>query len=227
MVQEHCIGKITDISENGIVTIFAQLPNLNKALDRHYDRVEIILPDGRKITPEQRRKCYALLGEITEFVSGIRNAETLDETKSMMKWEFILHRMEAQERRLFSLANCDVSTAREFITYLVSFIVENDIPTKIPLIEQCEDIASFVYACSINRKCAVCGKDADVHHCEGSRIGAGVDRNEVHHLGREVLPLCREHHSICHNDEEAFIEKFHLVPVRLDEALCKKLKLKK
>jgi hypothetical protein len=55
----------------------------------------------------------------------------------------------------------------------------------------------------------------------------GNDRTEVHHLGREILPLCREHHTICHNDEKGFIEKYHLQKIKLDEALCKKLKLKK
>ena len=95
-------------------------------------------------------------------------------------------------------------------------------------LEYCEDIGKYVYACLMNRKCAVCGKPADVHHCEGSRIGMGNDREKVHHLGREVLPLCRVHHDEAHQGSEAeFIEKYHLQPVKLDEALCKKLKLKK
>jgi hypothetical protein len=136
--------------------------------------------------------------------------------------------MEAQERRLFSLSNVDESTAREFINYLIDFIIKNDIPTAVPLLENCEDIAKYIYACAANRKCCVCGKPADIHHCEGSRIGMGNDRNEVHHLGREVLPLCRVHHDAVHqHGEAAFIEKYHLQPIKLDEALCKKLKLKK
>jgi hypothetical protein len=85
----------------------------------------------------------------------------------------------------------------------------------------------MIYACCMNRKCCVCGKPADIHHITGSKIGMGNDRTEVHHLGREVLPLCREHHEICHSDEKTFMEKYHLQPVKLDEALCKKLKLKK
>jgi hypothetical protein len=170
---------------------------------------------------------YANIGSIAEYVEGIRNASTIEETKNLMKWEFLLERMEAQERRFFSLSNCDVTTAREFCNYLVEFIIKNGIPTDYPLLDNCEDIGRMIYACCMNRKCCVCGKPADIHHLTGSKIGMGNDRNEVHHLGREVLPLCREHHEICHSDEKTFMEKYHLQPVKLDEALCKKLKLKK
>lgn len=227
MVNEHALGKVVDIDEAGVATIKATLPNLMHALDRKYDDVEIILPDGRRITPKQRRKCYALLGEIAEYVDGLRSAETIEDTKQLMKWEFILERMESQERRLFSLSNCDETTARNFIDYLIEFIIKNDVPSSVSLIENCEDINAYIYACLVNKKCCVCGKYADLHHCEGSRIGQGNDRDEVHHLGREVLPLCREHHTICHNDEKGFIDKYHLVKIKLDEKLCKVYKLKK
>lgn len=228
MIQEHALGKIVDIKEGGEAVIIASLPSITRALDRKYSDVEIILPDGRRITPLQRKKCFALIGEVAEFVEGFRNAETVESAKEMLKWEFVLERMSAQERRLFSLSNVDETTASSFIDYLVSFIIKHDIPTKVSLLENCEDVAKYVYACIVNRKCAVCGRPADIHHCEGSRIGMGNDREEVHHLGREVLPLCRVHHDEAHqNSEAAFIEKYHLQKVRLDEALCKKLKLKK
>ncbi len=227
MIQEHALGQITDIKEDGTAVITAALPSLVRAFDRKYSTVEIILPDGRRITALQRKKCYALLGEIANYVDGIRNAETVENAKNLLKWEFILHRMEAQERRLFSLSNCDESTAREFITYLIDFIVQNDIPLSISPLENCEDVGRYMYAVTMNRKCAICGKEAHIHHCEGSRIGAGNDREKVHHLGREVLPLCGVHHDECHHDEAGFIEKYHLQKVKLDEALCKRLKLKK
>ena len=135
MIQEHAQGTITDIMEDGMAVIHAALPDLDRALLRDYGKVEIILPDGRRISPEQRRKVYALIGEIAEYVDGIRNAGTVESAKRTLKMEFMLSRMEGMERRLFSLASCDVTTAREFINFLVDFIVENDIPTRVPLIE--------------------------------------------------------------------------------------------
>lgn len=227
MIQEHVLGKIQDVREDGTAVITAGLPDLDRALLRQYKQVEIILTDGRRISPEQRRKAYALIGEITEYVDGIRNADTIEEQKGLLKMEFMLRRMEATERRMFSLSDCSVTTAKEFITYLVDFIIANDIPTRVPLIDNCDDIAAYMYTCTMHRKCAVCGRPADIHHCEGSRIGAGVDRKKAHQLGREVLPLCRVHHTECHSDEAGFIKKYHLQKVKLDEALCKRLKFKK
>ena len=74
MIHEHCIGQIQDISERGEVVITATLPNLEKALDRKYQEVEIIFQDGRRITPRQRRAVFAIIGEIAEFVEGFKNA---------------------------------------------------------------------------------------------------------------------------------------------------------
>lgn len=227
MIQTHVIGLIVDLLKDGTAVIKAKIPNIEQALRRGFLKVEIILWDGRRISPEQRRKCYALLGEIAEYTDGIRTAETVDEQKRLLKMEFMLRRMEATERRMFSLSDCDMSTAREFITYLIDFIIANDIPTRVPLIDNCDDIAAYMYTCTMHRKCAVCGRPADIHHCEGSRIGAGVDRKKAHQLGREVLPLCRVHHTECHSDEARFIKKYHLQKVKLDEALCKRLKFKK
>ena len=65
------------------------------------------------------------------------------------------------------------------------------------------------YMCLVHKKCAVCGKRADLHHIDA--IGMGNDRNEVQHLGREVLSLCREHHTEIHAIGKAeFMAKYHL-----------------
>ena len=226
MINEHALGHIVDIDEGGVATIKATLPNLYHAIDRKYNDVEIILPDGRTITAPQRRKVYAIIGEVAEYVEGYRNAATIESTKEMLKWEFILARLEGQERRLFSLSNVDETTARNFIDYLIEFCVKNDIPMKISPLEYCEDISKYIIACLYSRKCAVCGKPADIHHCDGDRVGMGNNRDEVHHLGRKVLPLCRLHHDAAHHDEKGFIDKSHLQPITLDKDLCKRLKLK-
>ncbi len=224
MINEHASGHIIDIDEGGTATIKAVLPNLYHALDRRYNEVEIILPDGRRISPEQRRKCYALIGEIAEFIEGFRTSETIEDTKQVMKWDFILKRMESQERQLFSLSSCDMSTAREFITYLIEFIVKNDIPTKVPLIEQCEDIGKYVYACMVNKRCCICGKPADLHHVQS--VGSQGYRDKINHIGMEALPLCREHHTESHaKGQIEFMKKYHLQPIKIDQKIAKLYKL--
>ena len=224
MIQEHILGHITDIKEDGTAVILAALPSITRAVDRRYSDVEIIFNDGRRISPEQRRKVYAILGEIAEFVQGFRNAETVEDTKAMMKMEFVLSRMESMERRLFSLSNVDVTTARNFIDFLIEFCVKNDIPMSISPLEYCEDIGRYVYACLMNKKCCICGRKADLHHVQA--VGAGQDRREINHIGLECLPLCREHHSESHNiGQTDFMAKYHLEPVKIDEKIAKRYRL--
>jgi hypothetical protein len=215
-------GKITTFNEDGTVVIQATVPNIERAILRKYNDVEIGFSDGRYISAIQRRKVYAILNEIAAYAG-----DDTESTKTTMKFDFLMNRFQGIQRKMFSLSSVDMNTASEFIDYLIEFCVKNDIPMRISPLEYCEDVGKYIYVCCLERRCCVCGKPADIHHLTGSKIGMGNDRNEVHHLGREVLPLCREHHEICHSDEKTFMEKYHLQPVKLDEALCKKLKLKK
>jgi hypothetical protein len=109
---------------------------------------------------------------------------------------------------------------------LIDFIVKNDIPTSFSLLDNCEDIGKYIYACLANKKCCICGKHADLHHVDA--VGSGNNRNEIHHLGRLALPLCREHHIASHKaGQQSFMAKYHLEPIALDEKLCKIYGLKK
>ena len=227
MIQEHILGDIVDIGQDGVAVIKAAIPNLDRALMRKYKTAEIILHDGRKISPEQRKKSYALIDEIAEYIHGDRSAAVVEDEKYHMKMEFMLRRMESMERRMFSLSDCDVTTAREFITFLIDFILANDIPTRVPLIDNCDDISAYVYACLVHKKCCVCGKHANLHHCEGGVIGMGNNRNKVDHIGRPALPLCNEHHTIIHKMGQAdFMSKYHLVTIPIDKKIAKVYRLK-
>ncbi len=220
MSQEICVGKITDWREDGSVLIRAVLPNFDKALRRQYDRVQVGFDDGRHISAEQRRKIYALIGEIAEWVG-----EHPEDMKQTMKMDFVLNRMQAMTRKMFSLANCSMELATDFISYLVEFIISNDIPTCQPLVDNCEDIGRYVYACLMHKKCAICGRHADLHHVDA--LGMGMDRTEDIHIGRECLPLCREHHTELHKiGQNTFLCKYHLQPIKIDKQIAKVYKLK-
>jgi hypothetical protein len=215
-------GVISDISMDGVITIHAALPNIDRALLRKYSKVQIGLPDGRTISPEQRRKAYALMREIAEWMGDLP-----EYVKRLMKMEFMVTRMQALEKHIFSLSDCDMTTAREFITYLIDFIIEHDVPTQTPLIELCEDISRYVYACLMHKKCAVCGANhVDLHHTQA--VGSGRNRDDILQLGMPVLPLCREHHTESHNiGQKSFMEKYHLQPIGLTVEIGKKYKLTK
>lgn len=203
-------GRIEDYGADGSVYIRAIIPDIGRACLRKYDEVQVGLPDGRRITPEQRRKAYALMNEIAEWMGDLP-----EYVKRLMKMEFMVTRMQALEKHIFSLSDCDMTTAREFINYLIDFIIEHDVPTQTPLIELCEDISKYVYACLMHKKCVVCGSNkVDLHHV--SAIGAGRDRKTVYQIGMPVLPLCREHHMESHNiGQKSFMDRYHLKPIGL------------
>ena len=213
-------GKITDFGSDGSITIRASLPNIDRACLRRYSTVEIGLPDGRYITPEQRKKAYALINEIADW-----SGDLPENIKKLLKMEFIVHRLQAINKTVFSLSNCDVTTAKEFISYLIEFVLDNHVPVREPLYELCEDIDRYTYACLMSKSCCVCGKKADLHHVDA--IGMGNDRTEVNHIGMLALPLCRGHHNEWHNiGGSEFNSRYHIDPIKIDEAIAKKYKLK-
>ena len=59
-------GRITGVTPEGL-TVFVPYRNTERYIQRAYDQVQVGLPDGRTISPEQRRKAYALLREIAQW----------------------------------------------------------------------------------------------------------------------------------------------------------------
>lgn len=212
-------GKIVDISPHG-VTIFVPYDNIDRLCKREYADVDVGFRDGRDRSLGQIRKAHALMGEIAEWQGQEKAATEYD-----LKVDFIENRLEGMEKKLFSLRSCDMTTAKEFISYLIDFAVAWNVPTNVPLVEYCEDIKRYVYTCLMHKQCAVCGKrPCDLHHVD--RIGMGNDRREVQHLGRACLPLCREHHMETDQlGDTAFIAKYHLETVEIDEKIAKLYKL--
>lgn len=211
-------GVVADYS-NGVITAKANYNNTERFCRISPGECYIMLKDSRTITAEQRKKTYALLGEISDYMG-----EMPEYTKRLFKLKFIHEQMKDMADDVFSLGSCDVTLARDFITYLIDFIIAHEIPTKVPLAELCEDIQKFVYSCAIKKICCVCGKKAELHHVDV--IGSRYDRDKPIHEGLRALPLCREHHTEAHNmTEQAFLKKYHLEPIVITKELCKKWRL--
>ena len=199
-------GKIMSLNEDGTAVIRAQLP-LGQVLHRNVREVYIDMIDSRPLSDKQRRMCYALTNAIADWDGNTREDEHL-----YRKFAFTAARKEEfpeLTERLFSLSTASMSLIAAYQSYLVKFIIENDIPTKFPLREYANDIEAYTYLCLVRRKCAVCGRRAEAHHIDA--IGMGNDRDEVQHEGREVMSLCREHHTEIHTiGYDAFMQKYHL-----------------
>lgn len=212
-------GKIVDVVDGGLV-VFVPYGDMEKIIKRQYNEVQVGLPDGRRISPEQRRKAYALMREIGEFY-GYEQSEI----KDVMKHDFVANHLKQLQRELFSLSDCDVTTAKEFISYLIDFILRNDIPTRVPLASLADDVDRYMYSCLMRRKCCICGQRADIHHW--TRIGMGTNRKTVIHERMTLEPLCRGHHTECHTmAQEEFDERYHIKPIKATKEICKTLGLK-
>lgn len=214
-------GRIVDVSLNGELTIKARYDDWYTLTKRGYSDCLVQMIDSRPLSDKQRRACYALLGEIADFTGNGK-----DSTKEYMKLKFLAEDFGETADKIFSLSNAPMSLVCAFQRFLVRFILDWDIPTKFPMLDLVDDVGDYLYACLINRKCAVCGKRAGLHHVD--HVGTGRNREEIVHEGMEALPLCREHHAEDHTlGSQSFAEKYHIEHgIKLDKTLCRIYRLK-
>ena len=143
--------------------------------------------DGRHISAEQRRKAYATIRDIADYTGYLP-----EEQKEWLKYLHIIN----TGCDYFSLSDCSMDTAREFINTILEYAISEGIPLSENAIERTDDIGRYLYYCIMNRKCAVCGRPGEIHHEDA--IGMGNDRRKLDDSGYRKICLCREHHTIAH-----------------------------
>lgn len=214
-------GKIIDLTEDGKAIISCQM-DLHTIIHRQVKEVYVEAIDSRPLSDKQRRMCYSLMNAIAEW-----SGETLEGTKTALKLDFWQAHIESLGDKIFSLSDAPMSLVADFQRYLIEFILSNDVPLKFPLINFVDDVKDYTYQCLIHKRCAVCGKRADLHHIDA--IGMGNDREKVTHIGRESMSLCRLHHEEIHKlGKNEFMEKYHLDGgIEIDRTICKIYGLKR
>lgn len=205
------------IKSDGKYLLIEPADDLSREIERQkIEQIELRLDDGRTISSEQRRKIFALIRDISLW-----SGHEPEELRALLTWNY---RLKANIDD-FSLSDVDMTTAKEFITYLINFCFAFDVPTKDTLLNQTDDIGKYLYMCLEYRKCAVCNKYAEVHHVD--RIGMGRNREHIVHVGLRAIALCHEHHTEVHaTSESEFFEYHHIYGIKLDEYLCKRLSLR-
>lgn len=193
------------------------VPVDREMIQKQIGTVELRLTDGREISAEQRKKIFAILRDISIW-SG-------HEPEYIRIFTMFYYRLK-KGIEPFSLSDCDMSTAREYIDYLIEFCFVQGVPTKDTLLNQTDDIGRYLYSCLEHRRCAVCNAPADIHHVDA--VGMGRNRDHISHVGLKAVALCRKHHTEAHTiGEETFFERYHIYGVKLDDYLCEKLNLRK
>lgn len=180
-----------------------------KLLRQKINHAEVRLDDGRTITNEQRKKLYATIKDI-----AIWQGEIPEYTKEVLKF---MYSGETGEE-YFSLSNCSMSTARDFISYVLEFAMAWGVELKDLGVNRTDDINRYLFTCIKYRTCAITGKpNAEIHHVEGSRIGMGRNRKEVDHSKLELIALSSEYHKLVHQEgEEELFEKYKVFGIKVD-----------
>ena len=164
---------------------------------------ELRIDDGRHISAVQRRKIYANIADIAYYCG-----EVPEYTKELFKFLYISE----TGAPYFSLSDCSMETAREYISFLIDFALQHDIPLSDPGLQRTDDIERYLWSCIKHKRCCLCGKPADIHHVQA--IGAGRDRRNYDDSEHKKMALCRLHHSEAHSiGVDTFNAKYHVFGV--------------
>lgn len=184
-------AEIEDVKELGSgtrLTVFVNRPISGVIRRRGITHVAVGMEDGRSITPLQQRKAYAMLRDISNYTGYAP-----EEMKEIMKVE---HMMRTGDYEPFSLSDCSVTKAREFINTLMEYALKEGIILDESGLKRTDDIDTYLIQCIRYRRCCICGRPADIHHVDA--IGMGNDRRYYDDSGSEVCALCRKHHGKAH-----------------------------
>jgi len=154
---------------------------------KHIRKAEIRLDDGRHISAEQRKKVYATIRDIADYTGYLP-----EEQKEWLKYLHIIN----TGCDYFSLSDCSMDTAREFINTILEYALENGVPLSENALNRTDDIGRYLYFCIMNKKCAICGRPGEIHHEDA--IGMGNDRRMVDDSKHKKICLCRLHHTKAH-----------------------------
>lgn len=168
--------------------------------DKHIKVCEMRFDDGRHITVEQRKKVYATINDISTYTGYLP-----EEQKEWLKY---LH-IAKTGCKYFSLSDCTVDTAREFINTIIEYALENGVQLTDLAVSRTDDIGKYLYFCIKHKKCAVCGKYGEIHHWDA--IGMGNDRKTIDDSNHRKICLCRTHHTLAHQKGNEVFEQSYKV----------------
>lgn len=165
--------------------------------EKRIKNAELRFDDGRTISIEQRKMAYATIRDIADYTGYLP-----EEQKEWMKYHYMIK----TGNDYISLSDCSMDEAREFINVILEYAIENGVQLSEKAILRTDDIGKYLYFCIKHKKCAICGRDGEIHHEDA--IGMGNDRKTVDDSNYRKICLCREHHTIAH---QMGVERFQKV----------------
>lgn len=188
-------------------------------------QMDISFPDPRRFTPKQKNLMFALFNNVSEWslqdLGNVNQDIPIDyigcpkTIKDKFYSDYILKFQ--KDISVKNIATTTVSEMNDLLELIIEFMFEWNVPFKegyelLPKNEQ-----FYLYQCLKHRKCAVCGRHADIHH-EGNKVGAGNNRNTYDHTQSTFIALCRRHHVERHTQTWNEFKKIHILEaIKLDK----------
>lgn len=211
-------GKLIGIQGNVLKIVPDEdldIAKVNRLANGKKPTVELKIADNRKISPEQRKKIFALINDLCSYTGDVP-----EYWESVFKYQ-VRETFGADE---FSLSDCSVTTGNYMILVILNFLFEEDIPFKTKTWDSLPSEFPKQMLCLKNKRCVLCGKHADIAHYHA--VGAGRNRNKIKHVGNYIMTLCRKHHVEQHQiGVKSFFAKYHIKPIKVTEDIAKQFKL--
>ena len=180
---------------------------LKKLTDNGVLNGELRIDDGRTISAKQRKKTWATLNDISLWNGDDREVN---------HWWLKIMYMASKNSDYFSLSDCCITTARHYITFLLDFCLEWEVPLSEPLINRTDDIDAAIYSSLKHRRCIICGLEGETHHWDV--IGMGRNRDTYDDSEHRKICLCRKHHDEAHQiGRDTFESKHHVYGIIFNE----------
>ena len=158
------------VPEGTYLQIFIPGKNLMEPIiEKHMNSCSIWLDDGRHISSDQRRKIYATVNDISAYSGNVPEVEK--------EWLKYLH-INRTGCGYFSLSDCSMDTAREFINTILDYALEQGIPLLDFALNRTDDIGPYLYVCLKLRNCAICGGEGVIRHVERIDMGNGLSKDD-------------------------------------------------
>jgi hypothetical protein len=169
--------------------------------------VAVEIADNRTITPEQRKKAWAMINDIANWQGDLPKA--VEET-----FKYFAMSTYSEITEHFSLADCSVTTARLYIELLLAFCFKWDVPFATKTWDAISGDYGTQKRCLEHRECVICRKHAQYAHVE--TVGMGMDRKKIDHSQHRFMSLCAVHHTEQHTiGINTFIQRYHIKPIKL------------
>ncbi|ETA74066.1 putative HNHc nuclease [Ligilactobacillus equi] len=204
------LGIVNGIRGNQAQFRIQNIPDLKVNIAEGVQEYRII-PVSGMITSQQRKKAYALIGEIARATGYLTNYQ-----KERLKYQLKEEYTKSVGKEMFSLSYCSENTALAFIDFLVDKALEVGAQIE-PETLNSLDTEQYVKMCLKYRVCTVCGRRDAVQINHEDTVGMGNDRTHIDHRGHRLEALCVEHHAEFHAiGAKSFAEKYHFHGVKLN-----------